>query len=255
MDDPPPPAILASDQDRDQGIERLSTAVSEGRLPLEEFSDRVGLAQTAWTQEDLAAVTRDLPAQAPGAAVVASPRRRLAFCSRLVRSGSERAEAVPEDVRNPGTTSSPRFGRVRARWTPYRSHRPRDRCTRSARRSGHRRRERDSGRIGPKLHTTGNGRRLIAPGQFVSLGHFPTGGALTADGRFYWTVSTGRAQNDVRIVNVALKHPRVIQSLPLPGASGGITIDGAQVARMCRESRTRQMPTRCERTFAAAAAT
>ena len=84
----------------------------------------------------------------------------------------------------------------------------------------------DSGRIGPKLHTTGNGRRLIAPGQFVTLGHFPTGGALTADGRFYWTVSTGRAQNDVRIVDVALKHPRLIQTLPLPGASGGIAIDG-----------------------------
>ena len=84
----------------------------------------------------------------------------------------------------------------------------------------------DSGRIGPKLHTTANGRLLIAPGQFVTLGHFPTGGALTADGRFYWTVSTGRAQNDVRIVDVALKHPRLIQTLPLPGASGGIAIDG-----------------------------
>ena len=59
----------------------------------------------------------------------------------------------------------------------------------------------------------------------MTLGHFPTGGAATPDGRFYWTVSTGRALNDIRIVSVASKHPRVIQVLPLPGASGGIAID------------------------------
>lgn len=82
-----------------------------------------------------------------------------------------------------------------------------------------------TGRIGPKLRITGNGRLFLTPGQTVGLGHFPTGGALTADGRFYWTVSTGRALNDVRIVNVALRQPRVIQTLPLPGASGGIAID------------------------------
>ena len=84
----------------------------------------------------------------------------------------------------------------------------------------------DSGRIGPARHLTANGRQLVAPGRFVPLGHFPTGGALTADGRFYWTVSSGRALNDVRIVDVSLKRPRVIQTLPLPGASGGIAIDG-----------------------------
>ena len=31
----------------------------------------------------------------------------------------------------------------------------------------------DSGRIGPKLHTTGNGRRLIAPGTVGDAGSFP----------------------------------------------------------------------------------
>jgi DNA-binding beta-propeller fold protein YncE len=59
----------------------------------------------------------------------------------------------------------------------------------------------------------------------VTLGQFPTGGAVTPDGRFYWTVSTGRALNDIRIVSAAARHPRVIQILPLPGASGGIAID------------------------------
>ena len=83
-----------------------------------------------------------------------------------------------------------------------------------------------SGRIGPRLHLTGNGRLLRPPGRLVTLGHFPTGGAVTPDGRFYWTVSTGRALNDVRIVAVGGKHPRVIQVLALPGASGGIAIDG-----------------------------
>ncbi len=84
-----------------------------------------------------------------------------------------------------------------------------------------------TGRIGPSRHITGNGRLLQPPGRLVKLGHFPTGGAVTPDGRFYWTVSTGRALNDVRIVAVGNGRPRVIQTLPLPGASGGIAIDGA----------------------------
>ena len=85
-----------------------------------------------------------------------------------------------------------------------------------------------SGRIGPSLRITGNGRMLRPPGQLVTLGHFPTGGAVTPDGRFLWTVSTGRALNDIRIVSASAKHPRVIQILPLPGASGGIAIDRTQ---------------------------
>jgi len=80
-----------------------------------------------------------------------------------------------------------------------------------------------TGRIGPGLRVTGNGRLLSPPGTLVTLGHFPTGGALTPDGRYYWTVSTGRALNDIRIVSVL--HPEVVQILPLPGASGGIAID------------------------------
>jgi DNA-binding beta-propeller fold protein YncE len=79
------------------------------------------------------------------------------------------------------------------------------------------------GRVGPAQHLLGNGRHLTPPGQLVPLGNFPTGGALTPDGRFYWTVSTGRGLNDIRIVSVATS--KVIQVLPIPGASGGIVMD------------------------------
>ncbi|MCW2992300.1 MAG: beta-propeller repeat protein [Solirubrobacterales bacterium] len=75
-------------------------------------------------------------------------------------------------------------------------------------------------------HQTIDGRILRPSAKLVQLGHFPTGGAVTADGRFYWTVSTGRALNDVRIVALG-KKPKVLQTLPLPGASGGIALDSA----------------------------
>ncbi len=80
-----------------------------------------------------------------------------------------------------------------------------------------------SGRIGPDRRETGNGRVLHPAGAMVQVGNFPTGGALTPDGRFYWAVSTGRGLNDVRIVAVATH--RVVQVLPIPGASGGIAMD------------------------------
>src|SRR5659263_343350 len=68
-----------------------------------------------------------------------------------------------------------------------------------------------------------NGRQLTPSGTQVALGNFPTGGAVTADGRFLWTVSAGFGSNDVRIVDTS-RH-RVCQIIPLPGASGGIALD------------------------------
>jgi DNA-binding beta-propeller fold protein YncE len=79
------------------------------------------------------------------------------------------------------------------------------------------------GRIGPALGLLGNGRLLRPHGKQVRVGQFPTGGALTPDGRFYWAVSTGRGVNDVRIVSV--RSRKVVQTLRLPGASGGIAMD------------------------------
>ena len=81
----------------------------------------------------------------------------------------------------------------------------------------------DDGIIGPQLGLTGNGRHLQPAGAMVGLGNFPTGGAVTRDGRYYWTVSAGRGFNDIRIVSVQYK--KVIQTVPLPGASGGIVMD------------------------------
>ncbi len=82
---------------------------------------------------------------------------------------------------------------------------------------------REDGRIGPEKKVTANGRRLEPFGTLVKLGNFPTGGAVTPNGRYYWTVSTGRGENDVRIVSV--RTGRVTQTLRLPGASGGIAMD------------------------------
>jgi DUF1707 SHOCT-like domain/Cell wall-active antibiotics response LiaF, C-terminal len=86
-----PPAILAGDAEREHSTQLLSQAVVEGRLTLEEFSDRVERAQAARTRDELATLTRDLPAAPPAPAtsteLVAAQQRHVAFCSRLVRSG------------------------------------------------------------------------------------------------------------------------------------------------------------------------
>ena len=60
----------------------------------------------------------------------------------------------------------------------------------------------------------------------MALGNLPTGGAITADGRYLWTVSAGMGNNDVRIVDTVSE--RVCQVLPVPGASGGIALDSAR---------------------------
>jgi DNA-binding beta-propeller fold protein YncE len=81
----------------------------------------------------------------------------------------------------------------------------------------------DDGQIGPQLGITGNGRHLQPEGTLVDLGNFPAGGAVTPNGRFYWTISSGRGRNDIRIVSVRTKS--VVQVVPLPGTSGGVAMD------------------------------
>ncbi len=87
-DDRERPPILASDAERERSIAVLRDAVGEGRLTLEEFSERIGLVQAARTDRELANLVRDLPAvpavSVPPAAVAEAHR---AFCSHLIRSG------------------------------------------------------------------------------------------------------------------------------------------------------------------------
>jgi Domain of unknown function (DUF1707)/Cell wall-active antibiotics response 4TMS YvqF len=80
--------ILASDAERERSIAVLRDAVGEGRLTLEEFSERVGLAQAARTDQELARLARDLPGDsAVVSRPVAAPEEHRALCSHLVRSG------------------------------------------------------------------------------------------------------------------------------------------------------------------------
>jgi hypothetical protein len=58
--------IRASDAERDATIERLSTATGDGRLTLEEFSQRMELATSARTRGELDRLVADLPAGAAG---------------------------------------------------------------------------------------------------------------------------------------------------------------------------------------------
>jgi class 3 adenylate cyclase len=62
-----PPAIRASDADREQVVQVLRSACAEGRITLDEFSDRVGEAYAARTVDELKAVTADLPVPVAGA--------------------------------------------------------------------------------------------------------------------------------------------------------------------------------------------
>jgi hypothetical protein len=79
--------ILASDAERERSVALLRDAVGEGRLTLEEFTERVGLAQAARTDQELARLTRDLPEHASAAVpAIAEEEHRVIF-SHLVRGG------------------------------------------------------------------------------------------------------------------------------------------------------------------------
>jgi hypothetical protein len=64
--------MRASDADRQEVIERLRTALDEGRLKMDEYVDRMGLASEAVTYGDLAPLYADLP----GSGTVARPGPR-----------------------------------------------------------------------------------------------------------------------------------------------------------------------------------
>jgi hypothetical protein len=57
--------IRASDPERDATVERLSVATGDGRLTLEEFSQRMDRATTARTRAELDRLVADLPTTQP----------------------------------------------------------------------------------------------------------------------------------------------------------------------------------------------
>ena len=66
-DDESAAGIRASDAERDATVERLSAATGDGRLTLEEFSQRMERATAARTRADLDLLVADLPADAAAA--------------------------------------------------------------------------------------------------------------------------------------------------------------------------------------------
>jgi hypothetical protein len=83
-----PMGIRASDHDRQEVVDRLRAGLEDGRLKMEEYVERAGLAYQAVTYRDLAPLQADLPA----AGTTAGPRgpRRPPT--------APRAAAVPEGV-------------------------------------------------------------------------------------------------------------------------------------------------------------
>jgi hypothetical protein len=57
--------LRASDREREQAVAKLRDAVVEGRLTLEEFTERVGLAHQTPQRGELERLVADLPAAPP----------------------------------------------------------------------------------------------------------------------------------------------------------------------------------------------
>jgi hypothetical protein len=70
----PPGGMLASEAERERCQAVLKQAFEDQRLTQDEFESRVGSAISARTLDQLAALTRDLPAPLPAA--TAAPSRR-----------------------------------------------------------------------------------------------------------------------------------------------------------------------------------
>ena len=63
--DPPAEDLLIADRDRERVVDLLKQAMADGRLTMDEFSDRVDEAYRARTTADLQTVLRQLPYQVP----------------------------------------------------------------------------------------------------------------------------------------------------------------------------------------------
>jgi hypothetical protein len=73
------PELRASDADRERVVAQLRDGSVQGRLTLEEFSDRLGKVYSARTGADLDELVRDLPAAASATTTSVSRRRPRRF--------------------------------------------------------------------------------------------------------------------------------------------------------------------------------
>jgi Domain of unknown function (DUF1707)/Cell wall-active antibiotics response 4TMS YvqF len=85
--------LRASDADRDLAVSRLRENLVEGRLTLEEFSERVDAAHSSRTLAELDALTRDLPAEAAPAPQRKSTRWTVAVMGAVERRNRWRVPA------------------------------------------------------------------------------------------------------------------------------------------------------------------
>jgi hypothetical protein len=79
------PGLRASDRDREATVAALREHAVDGRLTLEEFTDRMSAAYASRTSDDLAQLVRDLPARA-----APSSRRRPMSVVLSIFGSSER---------------------------------------------------------------------------------------------------------------------------------------------------------------------
>jgi hypothetical protein len=89
MTEGPSPPILASDAERERAGELLRQASVEGRITLDEFSQRIERALVARTRDELASVTVDLPQVAPPRTTGGVARRAVRW-SVAIMGGVER---------------------------------------------------------------------------------------------------------------------------------------------------------------------
>lgn len=77
------PDVRASDDDRARVAAALERHTAEGRLSLDEFTDRVGRVYRAATHGELARITHDLPPAPPPPPAVRRDQRALVIAMAL----------------------------------------------------------------------------------------------------------------------------------------------------------------------------
>lgn len=95
-DRPDTPAPRASDADRDAVVERLARAASDGRLTLDEYTDRSGRALECRTLPELTGLTTDLPETAEPARTPAEGASEARLTAILGNESRKGRWTVPE---------------------------------------------------------------------------------------------------------------------------------------------------------------